>query len=215
MPESLAKYCKEWKYSTDRMWNLQYICNIIYNILYNRYLFIRFISIYYLHVGYPSSLLWFQANFGICLRPAEALPTFDYQAGMGSNVNINLLSYRRRRPRVQGTFKCKFCEKMLSSNQALKNHYLVHTGERPHVCKICNMSFTQLYNLRAHEYKHTGTSPYKCKTCNKVFSSGAHLRRHELLHSGERPYPCAVCGRRFSRVDRLRDHERSLTCQRQ
>lgn len=160
----------------------------------------------------PSVFASPQSNLETCLRPSDSRPSFNAHPMSGS-VGANPSVYRNRRSKVPGSYQCSFCGKMLSSNQALKNHYLLHTGERPHVCKICNMSFTQLYNLKAHEYRHTGTSPYKCKTCNKNFSSAAHLRRHELCHSGERPYSCSICDRRFARIDRLRDHERSRVCQ--
>lgn len=38
-------------------------------------------------------------------------------------------------------FRCKRCDKLCNSKNALHYHFLSHTGERPHQCEICGKSF--------------------------------------------------------------------------
>lgn len=38
-------------------------------------------------------------------------------------------------------FRCKRCNKLCNSKNALHYHFLSHTGERPHQCEICGKSF--------------------------------------------------------------------------
>lgn len=38
-------------------------------------------------------------------------------------------------------FRCKQCNKLCNSKNALHYHFLSHTGERPHQCEICGKSF--------------------------------------------------------------------------
>ena len=47
-------------------------------------------------------------------------------------------------------YKCEHCAKGFSTNQALKNHVDIHTGERPYICKFSGKTFTSIGNQQMH-----------------------------------------------------------------
>ena len=57
-----------------------------------------------------------------------------------------------------------------------------------YTCKTCNRSFGYKHVLRNHELIHTGEKPYKCKICHNRFARGHHLKTHMIQHTGERPF---------------------------
>jgi len=54
------------------------------------------------------------------------------------------------------TFPCDKCEKQYSTNWSLKQHYLKHTGEKPHKCEMCGESFALKKDLNKHMKYHVG-----------------------------------------------------------
>lgn len=53
-------------------------------------------------------------------------------------------------------FKCRFCQKNLSSRQNLKEHTYIHTGEKPYECPEagCGKKFRQGSLLSIHKRIH-------------------------------------------------------------
>lgn len=50
--------------------------------------------------------------------------------------------------------KCDHCEMSFSTKEAIDNHMLLHTGERPFECESCGIKFAQKFALRAHMNSH-------------------------------------------------------------
>merc|ERR1719508_184370 len=54
------------------------------------------------------------------------------------------------------SFPCDKCEKQYSTNWSLKQHYLKHTGEKPHKCEMCGELFALKKDLNKHMKCHSG-----------------------------------------------------------
>ncbi|XP_042360741.1 zinc finger protein Gfi-1b-like isoform X2 [Plectropomus leopardus] len=85
-------------------------------------------------------------------------------------------------PSMSGTRYCEICRKTFANPSALRIHYLVHTGEKPHRCSFCGKGFTQKGNLKCHLRIHTGERPFCCVKCGKTFTQKVNLNHHLMAH---------------------------------
>ena len=69
-----------------------------------------------------------------------------------------------------------------------------------HRCSICGRLLATKASLKDHLLIHTGDKPYRFETCDKSFRRIDHLKRHQLIHIREKPYHCEVCDKIFSRL---------------
>ncbi|KAK7071270.1 hypothetical protein SK128_016455 [Halocaridina rubra] len=103
-----------------------------------------------------------------------------------------------------------------NSKANLKQHFLIHSGEKPHVCSICQKSFAKKENLKKHSLLHMGNHP--CDICTKSFSSEEDLEKHRFIHSREKPFTCETCSKSFCTKQILKRHglihtaEKSYVC---
>ena len=88
------------------------------------------------------------------------------------------VSRKQRRRTAKGFYSCDFCQKQFVKSASLKEHRVVHTGERPYPCDFCGQRFTQRGSLLTHKRRHTGGKPYSCSQCGKRFRYAALLKAH-------------------------------------
>ncbi|CAL8148601.1 unnamed protein product [Orchesella dallaii] len=84
---------------------------------------------------------------------------------------------------------CMICGRVLSSSWSLKQHGLIHSGEKPHKCQFCNKSFPLKSTLKLHLFtKHlVGAGTWKCEQegCNRVFANQKYFRIHMRSEHGQ------------------------------
>ncbi|KAK1928493.1 DNA-directed RNA polymerase III subunit rpc6 [Phytophthora citrophthora] len=93
----------------------------------------------------------------------------------------------RKRKRVPGAMR-------------MRNFLCMHPG--------CGKSFTDSAHLRDHTVVHTGEKKLSCPTCHKLFARASTLQEHIRVHTGEKPYACDVpgCNKRYSSRAAMRFH---------
>jgi Zinc finger, C2H2 type len=94
------------------------------------------------------------------------------------------------------TKQCWICRKVLSSNQAMKQHIkVVHEKKTRFTCPRCPKAFyykreLQFHIVRCHEASSRTSKPdypFKCEFdgCRKSFKTKQELQSHQMIHSGE------------------------------
>ncbi|XP_056144401.1 zinc finger protein 629-like [Lampris incognitus] len=99
---------------------------------------------------------------------------------------------------------CHLCGKTFANPSALRVHFVVHTGEKPHRCDLCGKGFTQKGNLKCHLRIHTGEQPFCCTECGRTFTQKVTLNHHLRAHRKEKKEfkaEAARNSRRFKRCD--------------
>lgn len=71
---------------------------------------------------------------------------------------------------------------LLLDQRDLRQHTLIHSGERKHICKVCNKAFNRSSNLKVHERIHSGSKPFSCHLCHKAFIQKHVLNSHLKTH---------------------------------
>lgn len=112
-------------------------------------------------------------------------------------------------------YVCSFenCTKILANKDTLKNHMMIHTGEKPYTCDYpgCKYASIQQVNLETHKRIHTGEKPFQCSHCEKSFSQKVSLDKHIRVHTGEKPFKCSHCEKCFTQKSTLDLHTTTHT----
>lgn len=112
-------------------------------------------------------------------------------------------------------YRCKRCNKLCNSKNALHYHFLSHTGERPFQCNECDKSFFASSALKVHKRLHSGDKPYECEYCKRPFRQWGDLKYHiQSKHSETKSHQCEFCGKDFARRYSLVIHRRIHTGER-
>ena len=104
-------------------------------------------------------------------------------------------------------FQCTHCDKAFKAKIHLENHFLQHSGERPHKCDECGDTFRHKLSLVTHMRVHDDSRPYICDTCGKAFRDSSTLKAHTRVHSGDKPYKCNLCDKSFTQRAGLNYHK--------
>lgn len=77
--------------------------------------------------------------------------------------------------------KCRACSKVCKDKATVEKHVkLCHTVRNySHMCKICNQGFVRADRLRDHAIIHSGEKPFQCKICEQRFRWKRNLLAHE------------------------------------
>ena len=77
------------------------------------------------------------------------------------------------------SFNCIACEYSCHNKGALKNHEVIHTGQKPYECMDCDKKFAWKQDLAEHGKRvHEKLKPFKCTICEKMYSVKGDLTKH-------------------------------------
>lgn len=124
--------------------------------------------------------------------------------------NSNSLYVHQKWAHFKPKYECPICHRRMVSQENLDQHILLqHERRECFVCEECGKSFTENHRLKQHMMIHTGDRPHPCHICGKAFARRTAYRQHLLLHTGARPYICDICGKAFTQKPGLICHRKS------
>uniref|UniRef100_A0A8C6SGT2 C2H2-type domain-containing protein n=1 Tax=Neogobius melanostomus TaxID=47308 RepID=A0A8C6SGT2_9GOBI len=94
---------------------------------------------------------------------------------------------------------CSFCNKICSNEEKLRDHMMLHTGERTLQGNAVENPDTQTPKKSKKQKKKSEERPFNCYVCKMAFKSSYNLRKHMYQHTGKRVYACSVCDDSFKR----------------
>ena len=124
---------------------------------------------------------------------------------------------------------CKFCNKICSDNEEMKNHEKSHQGE---MCSLCNEKFISVESRRRHvriahkdfvacsvcnqiipydrfKIHQLSHGEVKCRICYNTYLDNERLKIHLQKHQVE-DLNCKYCGKCFKSVKGAKDHVKYL-----
>ena len=104
----------------------------------------------------------------------------------------------------------KECGKTYACKQDLKKHQRIHT-DKALVCHVDTMKFATKQALQEHMIIHSGEKPFQCALCGNTFGQPANMRTHvKNVHKYSvemnRANKCEYCGRAQSSLVNLHHH---------
>ncbi|XP_071531457.1 uncharacterized protein [Panulirus ornatus] len=110
----------------------------------------------------------------VCLDNANQMPEVRRVTGAGK-----VLTNSSKMPKIH---QCPHCTFTSSNRSYFKEHYHIHTGERPFSCSQCSYQTCDQWNLKRHIRIHTGEKPFSCPHCPYRSTENAKVKRHLLTH---------------------------------
>lgn len=119
-------------------------------------------------------------------------------------TKVDHMVKKHNQPRVM--LKCQACERSFKNKRALTRHVNKdHLLERRHVCSVCDMRFYLKHRLKDHMLVHSGEKKFQCNVCSRWFATKNSVRQHLRSHV-VRKYACNTCGRSFLQQSTLKNH---------
>ncbi|RZF36619.1 hypothetical protein LSTR_LSTR007322 [Laodelphax striatellus] len=114
----------------------------------------------------------------------------------------------------RSSYPCRVCSKVLSTKNTLREHMMIHSGEKPHECMLCGKLIRHKANFILHVQSHSQRRhlppSHFCHLCETDFATKAELSRHQAeMHyqaSSSSPTRCMLCGDSFRGEQALRQH---------
>jgi len=122
------------------------------------------------------------------------------------------------------SLKCELCPYEAKRIEHINRHCdTVHSDERKFLCQICGIGFKRNDALKQHYIIHSNSnnlgetdqldlsiSVYKCEKCDKVCRSKSALTEHILIHENQKTFKCEFCNKCFNTANILHKHKKSI-----
>ncbi|KAF6207228.1 hypothetical protein GE061_018468 [Apolygus lucorum] len=132
----------------------------------------------------------------------ECKAVLKTRAACWDHLNLHL----RGRSKAVG-IPCEVCGRILSTRITLKEHMLIHSGEKPFECQLCGRKIRHRVNFLLHVQGHTLGLPHQCSTCGMSFNKKSELNLHvSNEHPEQKDYDCSICGIKFKTESRFLKH---------
>jgi len=131
----------------------------------------------------PSALSRHMGNHGGKDRSSCEICSKEFRNKVSLRTHMKLVHKLGRQ------YTCAYCGKILYSSQYLMKHETTHTGERFKAakCRFCGKT-VEYCKLKNHELIHTGEKPFKCPDCDYRCIQRSNLRIHMRgVHKKELP----------------------------
>lgn len=104
-------------------------------------------------------------------------------------------------------YKCEICDRIFAKKEYLKNHWVIHTNEKPFKCPKCDVAFTKTSSVARHiKTHHSNERKHVCKICKKAYALPYSLLSHMKTHRDKVAQKCPECDKSFTLKGHLARH---------
>ena len=125
------------------------------------------------------------------------------------SANLNL-HVKVVHDRMSLDLKCTFpdCDKVFTNRSMRTRHINITHFPNKYKCETCNKTCGSLKQLRDHGIVHSGERNFQCQDCERKFRCKTDLLDHKRSHTGEKPFACQHCPYRGGSSSLLYHHMR-------
>ena len=81
-------------------------------------------------------------------------------------------------------YQCKICGNEFTNQRGLREHELLHFGEKKFICPYCNKGFVLKHRWVQHIINVENKGPFKCFKCDEQFKRKGDLKSHQEEQHG-------------------------------
>ena len=130
----------------------------------------------------PEDKYYSSETIHLTLRQFSKYISYYTQTYISVNILLAYMdSYWRRTIPMQWMWQSFF------ANFHLKEHFKIHTGDKPYQCGQYAKAFSTKCDVKWHLKRHSEEKPYTGRHCVKAFSKKSDLTKHLETHSEDKP----------------------------
>ncbi|KAG8186286.1 hypothetical protein JTE90_004630 [Oedothorax gibbosus] len=142
----------------------------------------------------------------ICVKPLNGNINLKPHSTSPGDIDLTSINIKKNNHVIEVSNK-QLTQKSKLKSYSLGGTDSTYKNKKIHVCNVCNKGFSHWYTLRDHLLVHTGEK-HVCDSdvCSKEFARKSSLKEHAIIHEEVKPHVCQVCGRQFNRKRNMEKH---------